>query len=292
MHLIPIIWLGNFVLAFFDKTSSNEVNSTLRTIKYSTIRSTFCAICTFIIFLIFGDSFYIDAPTIYLSLAFGILMTIDLINYLFLAKTGMIALMSISNQAASLLIPSIAGIFLFSIPVNPLTWVFVATLLVSAYLLCSSSKEIYTEFSSKTVIMLLIRFFVGGTGSLVMQSFARIDGGVTTVFLLLSYIIEALLLLVSFLILKKVYKEKKVSISKRLLMCAGGGSVSLTITHTATVVAAAYIAPVIMFSSTTVGVTVGTAILGAIFFNEKLTLKSVVGIAGACISVLIINMLG
>lgn len=291
MHFIVIIWIVNYVIAFFDKISSNEVNSTTKAVKYGATRSILCALCTLAIFFIQGDNFYINTQTVLLALSFGVLMAIDLINYLFLAKTGMVALMSISNQAASLLIPTIAGIFLFSIPVNPLCWIFVATLLLSAYLLCTSSKDIYVGFSHKTVIMLVIRFFVGGLGTLTMQTFGRVEGGVTSVFLLLAYLVEAVLLLAVFLFMKRKATEKA-AISKKLAVCAVASAVCTCLAHVSTVIATTYLDPVIMFSCTTVGVTVGTALVGAIFFKEKLTIKSVIGIIGACASVVIINMLG
>lgn len=291
MYLIILMWLLNFVLSIFDKQSSNEVKGTAEAVKYSIIRSLFSTIFAWIVFFVEGKEWVTNIQTFVCSVVFGILMTIDLINYLFLAKTGMIALMSISNQAAALIIPSIAGAVLWSIPVSPLQWVFVITLLVSAYLLCSSSKAMYTGFSVSTVIMLLIRFMVGGFITLTMQAFSKVDGGVTSLFLLLAYIVSTAVLVVVFGVLKKEKTTEKKRTPSSLMVCGAVSALCIFLSQICTTKALTYIPPVIFTSCSAVGVITMSAIAGVLFYQEKLTRKSVFGIVGACISVVIINIL-
>ena len=289
MYIIALIWVTQLVLSFCDKSSSNDVDGTKIAVKYSAVRGLFGAGCAAIIALISGGGLGFDFPSFLCAFLFGIAIAVDLINYLFLAKTGMVALLSVINQAASLIMPTVAGILFFSKPVSPIQWLFVLTLLVAIYILCVSSRGIYRDFSFKTVIMVVIRFLAGGFGTISMQTFAEVGNGNTNLFLAVSYLISAVLFFAIYPFIKAENENKRFKLSKRLIVFSFLASALVFGANLFTVMAARVLDPIIQFSLTAVGGIVLNLLLGAICFKEKITVKSVVAIIIAAISVVMIN---
>lgn len=291
MYYIILIWITQIALSFCDKSSSNDVSNMKIAVKYSAVRSVFGAVCTFALAIISVQKLAFDLPSLWCAVLFGFAIAVDLINYLFLAKTGMVALMSVSNQAASLIMPTITGIIFFSKPVNPLQWLFVGILLVAIYILCVSSKGIYNDFSAKTVIMLIIRFLAGGFGTISMQTFAEVGNGNTNLFLSISYLVSAVLFFAVYPFIKKENSNSNIKISKKLLILALIASIMVFGANAFTVMAARILDPIVQFSVTAVGGIVLNLLLGALCFKEKITAKSAIAVIIAAVSVVVINYL-
>lgn len=289
MQYIVFIWIIQLTLSFCDKSSSNDVDGMKLAVKYSAARGLFGAGCAAAIALFSGVGLGFDLPSFLCAFLFGTAIAIDLINYLFLAKTGMVVLLSVINQAASLIMPTVAGIIFFSKPVNPIQWLFVLTLLVAIYILCVSSRGIYRDFSFKTVIMLVIRFLAGGFGTMSMQTFAEVGNENTNLFLAVSYLISAVLFFAVYPFMKGENENKRLKLSKRLIVFSFLASTLVFGANFFTVMAARVLDPIIQFSLTAVGGIVLNLLLGAICFKEKITVKSVAAITIAAISVVMIN---
>lgn len=289
MQYIFLIWIAQLVLSFCDKSSSNDVDGIKIAVKYSGIRGLLGAICAFVIALLSGGKFGFDLSTLLCGVSFGVAIAVDLINYLFLAKTGMVALMSVTNQAASLIMPTVAGILFFSKPVNPIQWLFVMTLLAAIYILCVSSRGIYKDFSLKTVIMLIIRFLAGGIGTMSMQTFAEIGNGNTNLFLAVSYFVSAVASFAVYPFLKAEKKDETIKLSKKLLGFGLIVSIVIFADNAFVVMAARVLDPIIQFSVTAVGGIVLNLLMGAVCFKEKITLKSTLAVIMASASVVMIS---
>lgn len=289
MQYIILIWIAQLALSFCDKSSSNDISSIKLAVKYSAVRGMMGAVCAFIIALLSGGRLGFDGASILCGVSFGVAIAVDLINYLFLVKSGMVALMSVTNQAASLIMPTVAGILFFSKPVNPIQWLFVLTLLVAIYILCVSSKGIYKDFSLKTVIMLIIRFLAGGIGTMSMQTFAEVGNGNTNLFLAVSYLVSAIVSFAVYPFLKAEKKDETTKLSKRLLVFGLIVSILFFADNAFVVMAARVLDPIIQFSVTAVGGIVLNLLMGAVCFKEKITVKSAVAVIMASASVVMIN---
>ena len=289
MYLIVIICLLTTVLGIFDKNSSNEVDGNITAVKYSIFRLGVGVVISLVIALCLGENFEINATLMLSSLAFGVCVAVDLINYLFLAKTGMIALLTVSAQSSSLILPILFGMIFLKKPGNPIQWIFGLLVLVSAYMLCDSSKAIYSGFSFKTVIMVVIRFFASGFGTVSTQYFGNKGNGSINLFLALSYLVAATIIAAYLILCKGSFKEKTKPISKKLVFCGVGCAFFTCIPQAVIVLATSKVDPIIQFSVTAVLSVVFSMAVGAIFFKEKITLKSTLAVILASVSVILIN---
>ena len=71
-------------ISFFDKSSSNDVDSIKLAVKYSAVRGIMGGVCAFIIALLSGGNLGFDLASILCGVSFGVAIAVDLINYLFL----------------------------------------------------------------------------------------------------------------------------------------------------------------------------------------------------------------
>lgn len=289
MLYIIFYLISQVLLSFCDKASSNAVTNMRKAVKYGYIRGFFGALCAFLLVVFSGSGFKINILSVLCALAFGLCIAVDLINYLFLAKTGMVTLMTLTNQAASLILPTLAGLLLFNNPVKPIQWIFIALLLVAAYMLCDSSKNIYSGFSYKTVGMLIIRFLAGGFGTLSMQAFAKVGDGNTNLFLTIAYVVSSVIMLAVYPFIKTEKSRCNNRLSKKLIILSFAASILFFAANAFTVMAARILEPIIQFSIATIGAMVLNLLMGAICFKEKITVKSSIAIVMASISVVMIN---
>ncbi len=289
MYILVFYCLLNGLYNYFEKGSSNQINKISGALKFGIFKNLFSAFFACLMVIVSGCNFNYSIPLLGCALAFGFLIAIDLTNYLFLAKTGTIALISVVQQAASLILPTLAGIIFFNNSVKPIQWLFVSTLILASVMLCSFSKEIYDGFSAKSAIMLIIRFFACGLGSISMQVFAKIGDGNTNLFLMSAYIFASCFIFATLKIINIREQSKNEIFPKKLMIFGFISSGISCFLHAITVIASKSIDPLILFSFTSVGSILVNMSVGAIFYKEKPTPKSIAAIVIACASVVMIN---
>lgn len=289
MFYVVLIWVCYIFLSFCDKASGNGVNGIKHAVKYAALRSFFGALCALVLLLFSGSGFSLTLPTLLSAIAFGVLVAADLLNFLFLAKTGMVALMTVSGQAGSLLIPLFAGVFIFSNPVKPIQWPFIVLLIFASYLLCNSSKGIYKNFSYNTVLMTLARLLFCGLGTVSMQIFEKYGNENLNLFFLLAFIVSGTVLSLTYPFLKAEGDKSSLKLSKKLILFAFIAAAVTFGVDAFVVLAMKYLPPVIQFPLTAAGSITVSWLIGAICFKEKITIKSTAAIILSATSVIMIN---
>ena len=194
-------------------------------------------------------------------------------------KSGAVALASLFGTAG-ILVPCIAGIFLFGKPMSAGQWMGVGIFFIAAYFLISSSSKIYSSFSFKTVLLLLSVMLSEGFTMLAQQMFTfYVPEGDVSVFSFLSFgLVGVFMLIVSFITPKNDNADDNSRLTPKLLLLGAVLSVAVFIINQLATLATAIVPPVILFTFINGGSTIIGAIVAAIFFHEKLTPRSITGI--------------
>lgn len=286
-----LIMFGRLLQAIFNKHASNKLTDLCSLIGFSTFQFFCSCIPCLLIILLSGNDFKIDLLTVLLSLFLGLSMFLSGACNIFAMKSGTVALGSMFGTAG-MLIPLIAGIFLFNSPISIFQWLGVVIFFVAAYFLIGSSKKIYTNFSFKTVLFLIGSLVFNGCSALAQQMFTHyVPNGNVSVFTFLSFCVIAVLGLLVFACIKKTNStEKQPSDIKTLAISAVALAIAVFIINQVITISTTLIAPVMLFTFANGGGTIISTIVGATMYKEKLTVQSIVGIILGIASLIIIKI--
>lgn len=289
MHFIFLIWIVLGLSGYLTKTSGKSIGNIKIAVKYSIIRNLFAVAFTLILALLGKATVDFSLPMLLCAGTLGFVTAVDLIVGLLLSKTSITALLTIANQGGAVIFSTIAGILFFSNAVKPIQWLFFVLFMTSAYILCGTSKEIYKDFSFKTVLLLITHFMCGGLATVSLQTFAKVSAGDKNLFLALSYSITELLLLAVLPFMHFDNTEVKNKISLKLKFFALGMGIITALNQILTIMAAKVLDPIVQFSFIAVGSIIVNMLVGAMFFKEKITLKSGIAVTASALSVVMIN---
>lgn len=289
IYIITLL-LCRVVQAFFDKKSSNSVNGIVAVMKYNGFRQCVSAILALILILIGGNGLKFEPMTLVLSAAAGALIILSLSCSLYAMKTGMVALVSLFTTAG-MIVPCIAGIFLYGIPVKPMQWVGMAVFFVGAYLMIMGSKQTMGKFSLKTFVLLIGVLLADGFTMVVQQMFKRVvPNGDVSAFSFFAFGIIGIVFTLATPLVSKISGEETKPLTKPMLIYGVILAAALLVMNQTVTTAASLLPPVILFTFANGGGTVVSAIVAAVAYKEKLTVKSVLGIVIGISALLIIKI--
>lgn len=275
---IGIILLCRVAQHMCNKKASNGVQGTTALLTYATFRNVLSAVLALFAILISGNGFRCNVLTIIISVLSGICLTASTYLGMLALRNGTVALTSMFGTAG-LLIPAVAGIFMFGKPVSIGQWVGIAVFFAAAYLLISSSKKIYAGFSFKTLLLLCAVLLTEGCTMLSQQMFAQyVPNGDVSVFSFFSFGIPGVVMTFYLLIAHKGGKTEESKLAPKVLGFGVILSVAVFVINQLATLAAAVVSPVVLFTFINGGSTIIGTIVAAVVFREKLTVKSVVGV--------------
>lgn len=264
-----------------SKKASNAVTNIGVFVKYSAFRNLISGGLGFLLIFLAGKGFQCDLKTLAISLFSGCMLVLSSGLGLAVLKNGTVALFSMFGTAG-LLIPCIAGIFLFHNPMSVGQWLGVALFFVAAYFLISSSSKIYHGFSFKTFLLLMGVLLAEGCTMLSQQMFSYyVKDGNVSVFSFLSFSVLGLALTLFIPFVNRNAKNKTENpapLSKKLLLIGFIQAVAVFIINQLATLASAMVSPAVLFTFINGGSTIIGSIVAAVFFKEKFTPRSVVGI--------------
>ena len=291
---LSIVMLCRIVQAIFGKRASNEIKSIPMLIGYSSFKDAISALFAILLILVVGNGFKCGLLTVLIASFSGITLFFAGFCSLYAMKSGTVSLSSMFGTAG-MIIPILAGVFLFNQSVSFMQIVSMAVFFVSAWLLVGSSKEIYTNFSFKTMLLLLGSLFSNGGTMLAQQMFtAYVPDGDVSVFSFLSFGIISLLSGIMYLFVKNKTPNntdvcEKANI-KMLAICGVALATAVFLINQLVTICTATVPPVILFTIVNGGGTIISTLVAAILYKEKLTAKCVTGVILGVISFVIIKM--
>ena len=286
---ISIILMCRVVQHICGKNTSNSITGISCFIQYCSYSNILSAILGLLLILVVKNGFNCNLSTFLISCFSGIMLAASSGFSLAAMKSGTVALTSLFGTAG-ILVPCIAGIFLFGQPMSWGQWGGIALFFVAAYLLIGSSAKIYSEFSLKTYLFLVGAMLSNGFTMLAQQMFTfYVPNGEVSVFSFLSFCVVGVLLLILACIRTKGEQKVQYKLSPKLLVLGAVSSVVVFIINQLATLSTSLVPPAILFGFINGGSTIIAAIAAAVCFREKLTLRTIFGIAIGVISLIIIK---
>ncbi len=285
---ILIILLFRVVQAFFNKRSSNEISGIPDLIRYNAYKNTISA--TLGLILILGGTLQLDLLTVLLATFSGLSLFAGSFCSIYAMKSGTVSLNSMF-ATAGMIIPIIAGIFLFDKPVSPMQFVGLGIFFLSAYILISASRQVYTNFSYKTLLLLIGSTVSNGCTMLAQQMFATyVPDGNVSVFSFLSFGIIAVLGWLLLPVVRVSGANQKSKLSKPLLLCGVALAVAVFVINQLATISTRTVPPAILFTFINGGGTIISTIVAAIVYKEKLSKRTCIGVILGITSLVIIKV--
>lgn len=280
-----------FPMILADKLGSEGTEKKAMLFKYSFYRSLIGVLVGGLILIFTGNEIHIDLYTVLTSLLFGLMLGLCMLVTFYSMQVTTVAVSSVF-KAASAIIPCIFGAIFFEESISAINVVGFVLFLVSVYLIVSKNKEKKVKFGVKALLACLGVLFTNGFGSIAMQLFGKcVPNGEEAVFMFISYCVQSVILLLIYLSYSAKNKTQTAgTISKKMWIYGIIGTVAAFLIQQimaglSSRISALLIFPVTMGSSVIMGVVVGW-----LSFKEKLTFKSMAGVIGGIISLILINM--
>lgn len=284
---ITIILLCRVAQHLYGKKTSIMVEGLPELLRFNGIRQCISAVLALVLILFGGNGLRIDAATVLLSLLSGVMLASSISFSLYAMKTGMVSLVALFGTAG-MIIPCLAGVFLFNTPISPMQWIGFAMFMIAAYLMIMGSRVTVKGFSIKTVLLLIAVMLADGFTMMTQQMFTQyVPDGDVSAFSFLSFGIVGIIMLAALPVVKR--KQKMRPMPKALIIYSIILAVALLIINQLATLATAIVPPVILFTFINGGSTVIAAIVAAIVYKEKLTVRSVAGITLGVLSFVIIK---
>lgn len=263
-------------------------------VSYTSFANAISALLGLVLIIVSGNGFKCDFHTVIIALFSGITLFFSTFFSVYGMKTGTVSVNSMFGTAG-MLVPLIAGIFLFNQPIKLMQWFGVALFFLSAWLLISDSKNENKKFSMKTFFILIGSLLANGCTMLAQQMFTHyVPNGDVSVFSFISFGVIAVLGGTSLLFVgqkqKNAARKNEIKLSKILCICGAALAVAVFIINQLATLSTALVSPVILFSFINGGGTIISTVVAAILYKEKITGKKIFGIIIGIVSLVIIKL--
>lgn len=293
MEYIYLIFalLAYFPLTLSDKLGSEGTEEKAMLFKYSFYRSLIGIVFGVIMVVISGSKIQLDPYTVLTAALFGLSLALCMLVTFYSMQVTTVAISSVF-KAASVIIPCVFGALFFEESITLVNVLGFVIFLISVYLIVSKSGEKKSGFGVKALLACLGVLFTNGLGSIAIQVFGNfVPNGEESVFMLIAYCIQSLILLVIHLFYAKSSKNSNPEIiSKKMWIYAIIGTVAAFLIQQIMAGLSSEISALIIFPVTMGSSVVISVVVGWLWFKEKLTLKNISGIIGTIISLVMINM--
>ena len=289
---LAIILLMKFVQKLYNKKTSMMIAGAVQYLGYGAYRYILSGAMALALMLITGGSGDIGPMSFAISALGALALTISIYCSLEAMKSGAIILVSLASSAG-LLLPCIFGIFMFDEPMSTWQFIGIGLLLVSAYLLAGYSKRLTGSFTTKTLLLLLGGMLSNGLIMIAQKMFSKyLPDTSVSIFSFLSFGIAGAAMLIMLLprLIKKEGRKKLASLPAAAWGYGAILSVALLIINQLATLAGRVIPSAIMFPINDGGGTIIAALTASVCFGEKLTPRSVAGLALGIVSLIIINL--
>lgn len=287
-----IILLLRLPQNIFNKRSSGIVRGAPAYFAYGAYRYLLSGGMALVLLLFAGGFSGVSLKALAISAIGAVALGSNLFFGLEALKSGAMVLSSMAGSAG-LLLPCVFGIFMFDEPMSLMQLFGILLLIFSGWLLIGYSKKLKGSFTPRTMLLLIGSMLSNGFTMVAQKMFSKYLPDVSvSVFSFLAFGLVGVGMCVG-LVPQLAKKEKRKEIRelpKALWFYGAGLSTILLIINQLATIAAKVIPSAIMFPINDGGATIITALTGAVVFKEKLTARSVAGLALGIASLIVINL--
>lgn len=287
-----IILLLRFPQNLFNKRSSGIVRGAPAYFAYGAYRYLLSGGMALVLLLFAGGFSGVSLKALAISAIGAVALGSNLFFGLEALKSGAMVLASMAGSAG-LLLPCVFGIFMFDEPMSLMQLFGILLLIFSGWLLIGYSKKLKGSFTPRTMLLLIGSMLSNGFTMVAQKMFSKYLPDVSvSVFSFLAFGLVGVGMCVGLVpqLTKKEKREEIKKLPKALWFYGAGLSTILLIINQLATIAAKVIPSAIMFPINDGGATIITALTGAVVFKEKLTARSVAGLALGIASLIVINL--
>ena len=287
-----IILLLRLPQNLFNKRSSGIVRGAPAYFAYGAYRYLLSGGMALVLLLFAGGFSGVSLKALAISAIGAVALGSNLFFGLEALKSGAMVLSSMAGSAG-LLLPCVFGIFMFDEPMSLMQLFGILLLILSGWLLIGYSKKLKGSFTPRTMLLLIGSMLSNGFTMVAQKMFSKYLPDVSvSVFSFLAFGLVGVGMCVGLVpqLMKKEKREEIRELPKALWFYGAGLSTILLIINQLATIAAKVIPSAIMFPINDGGATIITALTGAVVFKEKLTARSVAGLALGIASLIVINL--
>lgn len=287
-----IILLLRFPQNLFNKRSSGIVRGAPAYFAYGAYRYLLSGGMALVLLLFAGGFSGVSLKALAISAIGAVALGSNLFFGLEALKSGAMVLSSMAGSAG-LLLPCVFGIFMFDEPMSLMQLFGILLLIFSGWLLIGYSKKLKGSFTPRTMLLLIGSMLSNGFTMVAQKMFSKYLPDVSvSVFSFLAFGLVGVGMCVGLVpqLAKKEKRKEIMELPKALWFYGAGLSTILLIINQLATIAAKVIPSAIMFPINDGGATIITALTGAVVFKEKLTARSVAGLALGIASLIVINL--
>ena len=287
-----IILLLRLPQNLFNKRSSGIVKGAPAYFAYGAYRYLLSGGMALVLLLFAGGFSGVSLKALAISAIGAVALGSNLFFGLEALKSGAMVLSSMAGSAG-LLLPCVFGIFMFDEPMSLMQLFGILLLIFSGWLLIGYSKKLKGSFTPRTMLLLIGSMLSNGFTMVAQKMFSKYLPDVSvSVFSFLAFGLVGVGMCVGLVpqLTKKEKREEIRELPKALWFYGAGLSTILLIINQLATIAAKVIPSAIMFPINDGGATIITALTGAVVFKEKLTARSVAGLALGIASLIVINL--
>ena len=278
---------------FSSKKTSGLVTNSQSYFLYGTYSYTLAGLIAFVMLLFDGMSGF-SLPAVGISALGAVSLAVSLFCSIEALKSGVMVLAAMAGSAG-LLLPCIAGIFMFNEPMKPMQFIGIALLIFSGWLLIGYSKEQTGSFTPRTLLLLIGSMLSNGSVMLAQKMFSKyLPDTSVSIFSFLTFGLIGIGMFIGLVpsLLSQSGRAKIAAVPKPVFLYGTISSIILLTINQLATIAGRNVPSAIMFPINDGGATIITAITAAIFFKEKLTVRSVCGLILGIGSLIVINLFG
>lgn len=278
---------------FSSKKTSGLVTNSQSYFLYGTYSYTLAGLIAFVMLLFDGMSGF-SLPAVGISALGAVSLAVSLFCSIEALKSGVMVLAAMAGSAG-LLLPCIAGIFMFNEPMKLMQFIGIALLIFSGWLLIGYSKEQTGSFTPRTLLLLIGSMLSNGSVMLAQKMFSKyLPDTSVSIFSFLTFGLIGIGMFIGLVpsLLSQSGRAKIAAVPKPVFLYGTISSIILLAINQLATLAGRNVPSAIMFPINDGGATIITAITAAIFFKEKLTVRSVCGLILGIGSLIVINLFG
>lgn len=287
--LIGIILGMKGVQGYFNKKVSRYLEERTAYITYLAFNMALSMLFAGLLLLFEAEKPVFNGPTFWYAFLCGISVAICTFANLMALKEGAVVLVQVF-ATAGILVPCVAGVFLFQEAISVLQLAGMGVLIVSAAFLMQYNSTLYGKITPKMVLLLIVTLVSNGTAMLAQKLFAfYVPAGSVSLFSLLSFGIPAVLFASAVLPTAKAEKKKIETPPGKVLIFGAVLAVACLLVSQLSTVVSKTLPSVLVFPIVNGGGLILSTIIAALFFKEKLTGKSIIGLLLGVCALLVIN---
>ena len=278
---------------FSSKKTSGLVTNSQSYFLYGTYSYTLAGLIAFVMLLFDGMSGF-SLSAVGISALGAVSLAVSLFCSIEALKSGVMVLAAMAGSAG-LLLPCIAGIIMFNEPMKPMQFIGIALLIFSGWLLIGYSKEQTGSFTPRTLLLLIGSMLSNGSVMLAQKMFSKyLPDTSVSIFSFLTFGLIGIGMFIGLVpsLLSQSGRAKIAAVPKPVFLYGTISSIILLAINQLATLAGRNVPSAIMFPINDGGATIITAITAAIFFKEKLTVRSVCGLILGIGSLIVINLFG